>query len=112
MNIDWIPDAYEAGNAGDWGPFTSRLSDDYSHHVPSLGISWKGPSEAAAGLKDIYASTGLVQSAVDVCEHGPFVIVSVLAKSNLHPDGAHAVHVFRAEGDRLVELWGIYPPLA
>lgn len=111
MDLQWIPDAYEAANRGDWSEFAARVAPDYRHHIPSLDIEWVGADKAVEGLRERYASTGLSQSAVDATEHGPYVIVSVTGNSDLRAGTFSAVHVFRADGDRFVECWALHPPM-
>lgn len=110
MDLQWIPDAYEAANRGDWTEVASRMSPDYRHIVPSLGIEWIGREPALQGLREAYAATGLTQSAVDAVQHGPYVLVSVTGHRTLNSESFDAVHVFRIDGDQLAECWAHYPP--
>lgn len=111
MDLQWMPDVYEAANRGDWTEFVARAVPDYRHHVPSLDVEWVGLDKAVEGLRESYAAMEMTQSAVDVAQHGPYVTVSVTGSSNLRPEPFEAVHVFRVEEGRFVECWALYPPM-
>jgi hypothetical protein len=110
VDTDWMPQAYDAANEGDWTQFSEHIAPHYVHHIEGTGLQWTGREEAIAGLRALYAEIGLRQNVQSVSAHGDFVIANVAFTSDLHPESADAVHVFRVEDDRFVELTAAYPP--
>jgi hypothetical protein len=113
VNTDWMPEAYEKANDGDWSQFTEHLdADHYTHQVPATGLHYTNRADAIDGLKQRYAETNMRQTVQSVAQHGDFVIANVQVTSNLYTQPTAVVHVFRVENDKFVELIASYPPPA
>lgn len=112
MDSSWIPAAYEAANQGNFSDFAARLSPDgYVHHLPAIGVTWRGRDEALENLADLYQQFELTQHAREVINHGSYVVVLVTMRSaRLGGREVPAVHVFRADGEKMVEFWALAPP--
>lgn len=105
-----MPQAYEAANEGDWAQFSEHIAPHYVHRVPAVGLHWTNREDAIAGLRARYAEMSMRQKVRSVSEHGDFVIANVTVTSDMYPESAEAVHVFRVEDDKFVEFIGAYPP--
>lgn len=110
MDTDWLPQAYEAANDGDWTQFSAHIAPHYVHRVPATGLHWTSREDAIAGLRERYVEMSMRQTVQSVSEHGDFVIANITFTSHLYPKPADAVHVFRVEDDKFVEFIGAYPP--
>lgn len=110
MELEWLPTAYDAANEGNFQPLAARMAPDYRHRIPSLGIDWVGPQESLDGLAQTYEASNLNQRPLDVQRHGDFIIASIVGRSDLSSDPFEAVHIFRVDGEKLVEFWGHYRP--
>jgi hypothetical protein len=103
--------AYEACNAGDFGPMRDLLVEDgYLHRIPSLDLELRGRDEAVAVLTRLYDERQVTQAPVRWHQHGELVVLDVEGCSLLR--GAfQAVHVCLVRDGRVLETTVAAPPL-
>lgn len=103
--------AYEAANAGDFGPMHDLLvADGYVHRIPSLDLELRGRAEAVAVLARLYDERQVAQSPVRWHQHGELVVLDVEGRSLLR-GRFQAVHVCHVRDGRVLETTVAAPPL-
>lgn len=106
--------AYEAANAGDWGPMRDLLVDGedggYVHRIPSLALELHGADEAVAVLARLYDERQVAQAPVRWHQHGELVVLDVEG-SSLYRGRFQAVHVCLVRDGRVLETTVAAPPL-
>lgn len=103
--------AYEAANAGDWGPMRDLLVDDgYVHRIPSLALDLHGADEAVAVLARLYDERQVAQAPVRWHQHGELVVLDIEGRS-LYRGRFQAVHVCLVRDGRVLETTVAAPPL-
>lgn len=102
--------AYEAVNAGDWGPMHDLMDDAYVHRIPSIGLEVQGRDEAVAVLARLYDEREVAQAPVRWHQHGDLVVLDVEGRS-LYRGLFSAVHVCVVRDGRLLETTVAQPPL-
>jgi hypothetical protein len=103
--------AYEAANAGDWGPMRDLLVEPgYVHRIPSLSLELHGADEAVRVLARLYDERQVAQSPVRWHQHGELVVLDIEGTS-LHRGRFQAVHVCLVRDGRVLETTVAAPPL-
>jgi hypothetical protein len=103
--------AYEACNAGDFGPLRDLLVEDgYVHRIPSLGLELTGRDEAVPVLARLYDERQVAQRPVRWHQHGELVVLDVEGTS-LYRGSFCAVHVCHVRDGRVLETTVAAPPL-
>jgi hypothetical protein len=103
--------AYEACNAGDFGPLRELLAEDgYVHRIPSIALEVVGRDEAVAVLARLYDERQVAQTPVRWHQHGDLVVLDVEGTS-LYRGRFSAVHVCVVRDGRVLETTVAAPPL-
>jgi hypothetical protein len=103
--------AYEACNAGDFGPLHDLLVEDgYVHRVPGIALEVHGRDEAVEVLRRLYDERQVAQRPVRWHQHGELVVLDVEGRS-LHRGEFAAVHVCLVRDGRVLETTVAAPPL-
>jgi hypothetical protein len=103
--------AYDACNAGDFGPMHDLMAEDgYVHRIPSLPIEICGRDEAIAVLERLYDERQVAQAPVRWHQHGELVVLDIEGTS-LFRVLFQAVHVCLVRGGRVLETTVAAPPL-
>ena len=104
--------AYQAGNAGDFGPLHDLFAeDDYVHRIPSLALEVHGRDEAVAVLARLYDERQVAQAPVRWHQHGDLVVLDIEGTSLLRGHFC-AVHVCVVRDGHVLETTVAAPPLA
>jgi hypothetical protein len=103
--------AYDACNAGDFGPMHDLLADEgYVHRIPSLALELHGRDEAIEVLRRLYDERQVAQAPVRWHQHGELVVLDVEGSSLLR-GRFQAVHVCLVRDGRVLETTVAAPPL-
>lgn len=103
--------AYEACNAGDFGPLHDLLVEDgYVHRIPSLPLEVQGRDEAVDVLARLYDERQVAQAPVRWHQHGELVVLDIEGTS-LYRGRFAAVHVCHVRDGRVLETTVAAPPL-
>lgn len=103
--------AYEACNAGDFGPLHDLLVEDgYVHRIPSLDLEVHGREEAVAVLARLYDERQVAQGPVRWHQHGELVVLDIEGRSLLR-GRFQAVHVCLVRDGKVLETTVAAPPL-
>lgn len=107
--VERLRAAFAAGNSGDRRAAMKDFDADYVHHSNLFGDlqgldnyfeTWMPAMEAAQVRQEV----------IDIVEHGPFVVVRVMQSSLMTAEPMHGLHIYRWDGDRIVELWSLSEP--
>ena len=101
---------YEELARGDFTSSRELFAETYRHHVPGLGIEYSGRDQAIEGLRAVFDQLQLRIKADGVTRHGPFLVGYTTSRSRLHVSPVCGIHVFRVEGNAIVEGWVLSPP--
>jgi hypothetical protein len=103
--------AYDACNAGDFGPWYDLLVEDgYVHRLPSLALEVHGRDDAVAVLSRLYDERQVAQAPVRWHQHGALVVLDIEGTSLLR-GRFEAVHVCLVRDGRVLETTVAAPPL-
>lgn len=102
--------AYEAANAGDWGPMRDLMTEAYVHRIPSIALEVHGRDQAVQVLARLYDEREVAQAPVRWHQHGDLVVLDIEGRS-LYRGPFCAVHVCVVSDGRLLETTVAQPPL-
>ena len=107
--VERLRAAFAAGNSGDRRTAMKDFHQDYVHHSNLFG-DLQGLDNYFATWMPAVEAAQVKQEVIDVVEHGPFVLVTVMQSSLMSDEPIHGVHLYRWKDDEIVELWSISNP--
>jgi predicted ester cyclase len=106
--VEQLREAFAAGKR-DRKDAMRDFKPDYVHHSNLLG-DVHGLDEYFEKWMPMFDAIQMQQEIVDIVEHDPFVVCTVLVTSSMKPEPTRGVHIYRWEGDRVAELWSLSDP--